>query len=135
MPHPFFITGQPVRLRWDQKGLDRVDAAFSVGSVAVRANFELGDHAWHASFKVKSDSAYDTISLAFHVFSGVFQAVREFLAVREPEALVFATDREELAEIYRTYLENERKAIEGSGYSLDLVTLTLRRRNSQPTEN
>lgn len=135
VPDSALITGQPVRLRWEQKGLDRVDAAFSIGTVAVRATFELGDHAWHASFKVKSDCAGDTLALAFHVFGGVFQAVHEFLVVREPEALVFATDKEELAQVYRAYLGGERLTIEGLGYSLDLAALAIRQSRLEPAKD
>jgi len=115
-----------IRLRWDEKGLDRVNAAFSQEAVHVRATFELGDHAWHASFKVKSDCSQDTVSLALQVFGGVFQAVYEFLAVREPEMLVFVTDRADLAAHYRSHLEAERAKIEALGYTIDLPALTLR---------
>lgn len=117
----------PVRLRWDEKGLDRVDAAFVAGDLSVRATFELGDHAWHASFRVKSDSAQDTISLAKEAFVGVFQAVWEFVTVREPQVLVFVTDRPELAQLYRTQLLRDQMRLEAMGYSLDSRSLTLRR--------
>jgi hypothetical protein len=46
----------------------------------------------------KTEVAY----LAFSILNGVFQAVEEFVGVREPETLVFANKREELAGIYPT---------------------------------
>ena len=36
---------------------------------------------------------------AFFVFNGVFQAAEEFIAVRQPDRLVFTTKREQLAHI------------------------------------
>lgn len=120
------MTEHTIRLRWEEKGLDRVNASFSLNAIHVRATFELGDHAWHASFKVKSDCSQDTVSLALQVFGGVFQAVYEFLAVREPGMLVFVTDRADLAAHYRSHLDAERARIEGLGYLIDLPALTLR---------
>ncbi len=39
--------------------------------------------------------------------------------MREPETLVFATKKDQLARIYRTYLRREAAAIAGLGYSLE----------------
>ncbi len=59
---------------------------------------------------------------AFHIFNGVFQAVEEFISVRQPEVLVFATKREELADIYDLYLRREQEKIIGLGYQLEPVS-------------
>ena len=71
---------------------------------------------------------------AFSIFNGVFQAVREFVGVREPDTLVFATKRDELASIYQTYLRRESATLEELGYQLEgpnrvepYVEFTLRR--------
>ncbi len=120
-----FLETAPVRLRWEDKGLDRVDAAFQTESIAVRVTFELGDHGWHCGFKVKSDNPKDTVVYAFQVFGGVFQAVQDFLMIREPAAVIFSTTKPQLAVIYRSYLSRHRDWIEGRGYRLDLEAMTL----------
>jgi hypothetical protein len=56
---------------------------------------------------------------AFAIFNGVFQAVREFVEVRQPDALVFATKRDELAGIYQTDLRRESATLEELGYELE----------------
>ena len=43
----------------------------------------------------------------------------EFIEVREPETLVFATKRDELANIYQPYLRKWSARIEELGYLLD----------------
>jgi hypothetical protein len=63
----------------------------------------------------KTEVAY----LAFSIFNGVFQAVEEFVGAREPETLLFATKREELAGIYQTYLRRESATLEKLGYQLE----------------
>ena len=62
--------------------------------------------------------ASERTHLAFHIFNGVFQAVREFVDVREPEVVVFAIKREGLASIYETYLRREKVEVERLGYEL-----------------
>lgn len=44
------------------------------------------------------------MTLAFPTFNGVFQAVREFIDTREPEAMVFIAKDENLASVYEAYL-------------------------------
>lgn len=48
----------------------------------------------------------------------MFQAVEEFIALREPEAIVFATKRDKLAAI-QTYLRKESSKLESLGYQLE----------------
>src|SRR5581483_2869415 len=55
----------------------------------------------------------------FSIFNGVFEAVHEFITVREPDKLVFATKRDELASIYQTYLRRESAALDELGYKLE----------------
>jgi hypothetical protein len=56
---------------------------------------------------------------AFSIFNDVVQAVPEFIEVRQPETLVFATKRDELAGIHQTYLRKESTTLESLGYSLE----------------
>ena len=56
---------------------------------------------------------------AFEIFNGVFQAVEELIAVKEPETLEFATKRDRLASVYQTYLRKESTTLERLGYRLE----------------
>ena len=125
-----------VNLTWNLSGSNRATASFSVESVAVQVRFEQEElgAAWNISFDVERGELRQAVHLSFHIFNGVFQAVREFLEVRQPELLVFATKREALADIYQTYLRRERSTIERLGYQLEgpqrvepYVEYTLRR--------
>jgi hypothetical protein len=51
---------------------------------------------WRVGFDVTSDrqSAIQIVQSSIRIFSGVFQAVREFLEVRQPMWLVFASKRD-----------------------------------------
>jgi hypothetical protein len=48
--------------------------------------------------------------------SGVFQAVREFLEVRQPERLAFAAKEEALAQLYEQYLSRQDSPLRDIGY-------------------
>jgi hypothetical protein len=125
-----------VNLTWNLSGSNRATASFSVESVAVQVRFEQEElgAAWNISFDVERGELRQAVHLSFQIFNGVFQAVREFLEVRQPELLVFATKREALADIYQTYLRRERSTIERLGYQVEgpqrvdpYVEYTLRR--------
>ncbi|MDQ6663172.1 MAG: hypothetical protein M3Z23_02120 [Acidobacteriota bacterium] len=107
-----------VDLNWDLRDRSHVIATFTESSLVVEVSFERRepDAPWHVSFDVQRGESSERTHLAFYVFNGVFEAVREFLETREPEAIVFATKREGLAHIYETYLERERPALEAMGY-------------------
>jgi hypothetical protein len=68
-----------------------------------------------AMFGVVRGEAAERTLLAFRIFNGVFQAVREFIETREPDSVVFIAKEEDLASIYRTYLRREKSAIEELG--------------------
>jgi hypothetical protein len=109
-----------VPLIWNLSGQTKVTAAFALGRVKVIVSFEQRETegAWHVSFDVEKGENIEVAHSAFAIFNGVFQAVEEFIEVRQPEMLVFATKREELAAIYQTYLRRESATIESLGYSL-----------------
>lgn len=107
-----------VGLVWNLESLTRGTATFEVSSVRVQVSFEQREHggAWHVEFDVEKGEQAERTTLAFHIFNGVFQAVREFVGVREPDVLVFAAKREGLSSIYQTYLRRERAELERLGY-------------------
>jgi len=110
-----------VPLTWDLSGLSRAVASFTVDSIKVTVSFERRGSGgpWHVVFEVEKGDSTEAVHSAFAIFNGVFQAVGEFIEVREPETLVFATKRDELAGIYQTYLRKWSARIEELGYRLE----------------
>lgn len=78
-----------------------------------------GNEPWHVIFEVDQSDSTAAVHAAFEIFNGVFQAVEEFIDVREPETVVFATKRDKLAGIYQTYLRKESATLEKLGYKLE----------------
>lgn len=101
--------------------MSRAVASFTVDSVKTTVAFEPRGTGgpWHVTFEVAKGDSTEIAHSAFAIFNGVFQAVAEFIEVREPETLVFATKRDELANIYQTYLRKWSARIEELGYRLD----------------
>jgi hypothetical protein len=92
-----------------------------VDGIKVIVTFEQRDpnSSWHVVFEVDNTDSTATVHSSFEIFNGVFQAVEEFVEVREPDTLVFATKRDKLAGIYQTYLRKESATLERLGYALD----------------
>src|SRR5262249_12989476 len=110
-----------VELIWNLAGRNCATASFSVDLVKVRVTFEHREEAgpWHVLFEVEKAESTKVATKAFAIFNGVFQAVREFVEVREPELLVFVAKEDDLASIYQTYLRRESDRLEEMGYRLD----------------
>jgi hypothetical protein len=110
-----------VNLTWNLTSRSLVTAAFTVSSVSVVVSFEQKGPAdpWRVSFEVQRGESSERTHLAFHIFNGVFQAVREFIEVREPEIVAFSTKRDELASVYQTYLRREEDTLRHLGYQLE----------------
>jgi hypothetical protein len=110
-----------VNLTWNLSSPSWATATFTVDSVKVIVSFEQQEPAasWQVLFEVEKGEKTEVAYAAFSIFNGVFQAVQEFVEVREPELLVFATKRDELAGIYQTYLRKESATLEKLGYKLE----------------
>jgi len=108
-------------LTWDLRGQSHATARFSEGSVNVVVSFEQQEPQgpWHVTFEIERGETTEAVCSAFSIFNGVFQAVQEFVEVREPDILVFASKREELVGIYQTYLRREAGTLERLGYQLE----------------
>lgn len=108
-------------LTWDVSGASLATAAFAVDLVTVVVSFERreGTGPWYVAFKVDRGDSTAVAHSAFAIFNGVLQATEEFLVTREPETVIFATKRDELAGIYQTYLRREAATIEKIGYRLE----------------
>jgi hypothetical protein len=100
--------------------LSHATAAFGVDGIKVTVTFEQrdADGPWHVIFEVDRSDSTAAVHSSFEIFNGVFQAVEEFVEVREPESMVFATKRDKLAGIYQTYLRKESSKLEKLGYRL-----------------
>ena len=66
-------------------------------------------------------SANEIVQSSIRVFSGVFQTVREFLEVRQPMKLVFASKSQSLGELYETYLQRQNTTLAQLGYEMEPV--------------
>jgi hypothetical protein len=106
-----------VPVTWDLSGLSRSVASLSVDSVRKTVAFERRGSGgpWHVTFEVAKGDSTEIAHSAFAIFNGVFQAVAELIEVREPETLVFATKRDELANIYQPTCENGPRELRNSG--------------------
>lgn len=62
------------------------------------------------------------ITLALRVFSGVYQAVREFLEIRLPKKLMFSKGNEDLGLLYEVYLTKEHTTLHQMGYRIEELT-------------
>ena len=109
------------KLNWNLEDGDHVTATFAVDEIKVVVSFEQREHngPWHVIFEVEPSDSTAAVHSSFEIFNGVFQAVEEFIEVREPETLVFATKRDKLAGIYQTYLRKESATLEKLGYKLE----------------
>jgi len=124
------------RLTWNYLNPSHATATFHVDGIKVTVSFERRDPdgPWHVVFEVAQGESTEVAHSAFEIFNGVFQSVEEFVGVREPEIVVFATKRDKLAGIYQTYLRKESDTLKELGYELEgpvrvdpFMEFTLRR--------
>jgi hypothetical protein len=112
-----------VDMKWSLKSATHAVASFTVKTAAVEVDFEQREDggSWYVAFNaLRADvPGSSLVTLAFRIFNGVFQAVKEFTETREPEILVFIAKDEDLASIYQTYLRREAVDLEELGYRLE----------------
>lgn len=113
-------------LSWDLHSVEEVVASFRVADAQVLTTFQMVEGAtWRVGFEVQPPNSLP-MTLAIRVFSGVFQAVHEFLEVREPKKLVFAKKSEDLGNLYETYLSKQDTTIRALGYGMETPTRSFR---------
>ena len=83
------------KLMWDYPRRSHATATFGVDGIKVIVSFEQRepDGPWHVVFEVDLSDGTAAVHSSFEIFNGVFQAIDEFIEVREPETLVFAHER------------------------------------------
>jgi hypothetical protein len=114
------VFDSDTNLTWTTEGLKKVIASFKLGDVHIRTTFDkISDDEWQVGFDSDQKT---TPASAIRVFSGVFQSVREFLEVRQPMALVFASKAQELGELYEAYLKRQDATLAQIGYVMEQVT-------------
>jgi hypothetical protein len=107
-------------LTWATGGSGEAIARFEVSGARVATTFtQTEENHWRVGFEVTSKaSASENIHASIRIFSGVFQAVREFLEVRQPEELVFASKEEGLGRLYEEYLQRQDTPLRQLGYRM-----------------
>lgn len=105
-------------LVWSTEGPGAAVARFEVAGTRIETRFEVTRlNEWRVGFEAFSNaSASENIHASIRVFSGVFQAVREFLEVRQPDKLVFASKEEALGHLYEEYLQKQDTPLQRMGY-------------------
>lgn len=107
-------------LVWTTSEATHAVARFEVSGIRVDTTFtETGRSEWRVGFDVTSKaSATENIHASIRIFSGLFQAVREFLEVRQPQRLVFASKEEALGHLYEEYLRRQETPLGKIGYRM-----------------
>lgn len=102
------------KLTWTTAGLQEAVASFAVADARVTVTFIATRAAeWRVGFDVTSNA---NVLETIRILSGVFQAVHEFVEIRQPERLVFAAKAESMGQIYETYLARQESALRTLGY-------------------
>ena len=106
---------------WTTAGVGTAIATFTHNGLLVTTTFEnVGGAEWQVGFIISPElqSANAVAQSSIRIFSGVFQAVREFLEVRQPMRLVFASKNEALGSLYETYLGRQHSELRDLGYRM-----------------
>ena len=109
------------KIIWTTAGVGTAIATFTHDGLLVTTTFaNVGGAEWQVGFVVAPDanSTNAAVHASVRIFGGVFQAVREFLEVRQPMRLVFASKNEALGSLYEAYLEWQDSELRQLGYRL-----------------
>ena len=110
-----------MKITWTTRGAETALASFSFRDLLVTVTFaQVSEVEWQVGFDVAPDttSGNTLIVGSVRIFSGVFQAVREFLEVRQPTRLVFASKQEALGHLYETYMQRQDTELTLLGYRM-----------------
>lgn len=96
-------------LIWDTTGPARATARFELDGSGVEVTFkETERNDWQVSYTVAATTTKPTmewLSDSLRILGGVFQAVIEFLTIRQPQHLLFEKEHQDLIELFETYLD------------------------------
>jgi hypothetical protein len=109
-------------IQWPLLSTQEARAQFRVDKQMVVVTFShVSDVAWRASFdveRVSSTTPTDLVSNSFTILSGVFHAVQEFLEVRQPQELTFASKNEAMGKLYESHLKRNTRVLSDLGYEV-----------------
>jgi hypothetical protein len=106
-------------LTWNLISSAEATASFTeAGNTIVVSFSETESGSWRVGFEVSrsSHSSTELVRTSIRIFSGVFQAVQEFLTIRQPNRLVFASKEEGLGRLYDVYLSRQDSTLRALGY-------------------
>ena len=116
-----------MQITWTREGASRVLATFALNESLVITTFDqMGPEEWQVGFTVspETQSATAVAQSSIRIFGGVFQAVRDFLEVRQPVRLVFASKNESLGSLYESYLKRQDSLLGELGYTMAATRAT-----------
>ncbi|GEM_PF-3728303 len=113
-------------IAWTYPDTSTAIARFTANAVSVTLTLDQHENSWLVKFEVDGEPN-DVAYSALEIYRGVFDAILEFLAVREPQTMLFTTGREDLAGVYRKYLKKRAPKFAELGYRLDGERRVLRR--------
>lgn len=108
-------------ITWTTAGTETALASFEINGAKVSTTFtRINSQEWQVGFEVRAAqaSASEIAHSSIRIFSGVFQAVREFLEVRQPMRLVFTSKEEALGRLYESYLSRQDTALAQMDYEM-----------------
>ena len=109
------------KITWATAGVGAAIATFTQSGLLVTTTFaNTGGAEWQVGFGISPEMqpANAVAQSSIRILSGVFQATREFLEVRQPMRLVFASKNEALGSLYETYLERQDSELRQLGYRM-----------------
>ena len=112
------------KITWATRGVETALASFTFRDLLVTVTFaQVSGAEWQVGFDVAPDSAplNAGVQNSVRIFSGVFQAVRELLEVRQPVRLVFASKQEALGHLCKTYMQRQDTELSQLGYRMVLT--------------
>jgi hypothetical protein len=113
------------QISWGIEGTGKVLARFQVHDSKVVTEFiSTAENEWRVGFNVDQPVKSEAFNSAIRILSGVFQGVKEFLEVRQPDRLVFASKEDSLGELYDTYLARQGTELQRMGYRMSSVKMS-----------
>ncbi len=115
------VFDSSTKITWTTADVGTAIASFTHNGLLVSTTFaNVGGAEWQVGFTVAPEvqAANAIMQSSVRIFSGVFQAVKEFLEVRQPSRLVFASKEEALGSLYETYLQRQDSELRQMGYRM-----------------
>jgi hypothetical protein len=110
------------KITWDTHGAEVAIARFSADEVQVGVRFTKMSHSqWQVGVTVGAlgQDAIPVVQTSLWASSGAFQAVREFLEVRQPARLTFANGARGLGDLLGSCLQREGTELRRMGFRIE----------------